>query len=71
MEYTFVQSTSLDAVAYDPATSTLRVRFKHGSEYEYYGVPHSVFVGILSASSAGRYLDQYVKKAGYRYSQIR
>ena len=71
MKYTFVQSSSLDAVGYDKATSTLGARFKDGGEYEYDGVPESVFAGILSAPSAGRFFDQHVKKAGYRYRQVR
>ncbi len=71
MKYTFVQSSSLDAVGYDKAASKLGARFKDGAEYQYEGVPESVFEGILSASSAGRYFDQHVKKAGYRYKQIR
>lgn len=71
MKYIFVQSSSLDAVGYDEAASTLGARFKDGAEYQYEGVPESVFAGILSASSAGRYFDQYVKKAGYRYRQVR
>jgi hypothetical protein len=71
LRYVNVQSSSLDAVGYEDAASTLGARFKNGTEYEYYGVPEAVFAGILSAPSAGRYFDQYVKKAGYRYRQVR
>lgn len=71
MKYTAVRSSSLDAVGYDSATSTLGARFKNGTEYEYVGVPESVYAGILSASSAGGYFDRVVKKGGYRYRQVR
>jgi hypothetical protein len=71
VKYVSVQSSSLDAVAYDKPTCTLGARFKDGGEYEYDGVPEAVFAGILSARSAGSFFDQHVKKAGYRYRQVR
>jgi hypothetical protein len=58
-------------VGYDAESSTLGVRFKSGGAYEYYGVPEHVYHGLLTASSVGRYFDANVKKAGYRFSQIR
>ena len=70
MDYIPVSSSDLSAVAYDDATSTLGVRFVKGGEYHYYGVPQATFEGLRSASSVGRYFDQYVKKAGYSYSRV-
>jgi hypothetical protein len=71
MNYVTVDSSTISAVAYDETTSTLGVRFKNGSEYEYSSVPESVFRGICSASSAGKYFAQNVKDAGYRFRKIR
>lgn len=71
MNYESVDSSTLDAVAYDEASSTLGVRFKNGSEYEYSGVPQNIYRGILAASSAGKYFDANVKKARYRFRQVR
>jgi hypothetical protein len=71
MNYESVNSSTLDAVAYDEASSTLGVRFKNGTEYEYSRVPETIYRGILTASSVGRYFDANVKKAGYRFRQVR
>ena len=39
-------------------------------EYHYYQVPQEVFEGFVVSASCGRYLDQYVKKAGYAYARV-
>jgi hypothetical protein len=71
MNYESVDSSTLAAVGYDAASSTLGVRFKNGSEYEYSGVPESVYRGLLAASSPGKYFEANVKKAGYRFRKVR
>ncbi|HZL36821.1 MAG TPA: KTSC domain-containing protein [Tepidisphaeraceae bacterium] len=71
MNYESVDSSTLDAVAYDEASSTLGVRFKNGREYEYLGVPESIYRGFFTASSAGGYFDTNVKKARYRFRKVR
>lgn len=70
MERIPVQSSNLASVGYDPATATLEVEFLNGSVYQYFGVPESVYEGLLNAPSKGSYLDQHVKKAGYSYNRI-
>lgn len=64
-----VSSSNLLSIGYDNETATLRIEFKNGSQYEYYGVPEDVFNGLLSAGSKGTYFDQNIKKAGYSYSK--
>jgi hypothetical protein len=71
MNYVSIKSSTLTAVAYDETSSTLGVRFKNGSEYEYFGVPENVYRGILAAPSAGTYFDTNIKKAGYRFRKVR
>ncbi|MEA2880614.1 MAG: hypothetical protein QOF14_5810 [Hyphomicrobiales bacterium] len=70
MEYITVSSTSISAVGYDDASNTLGIRFINGTEYHYFGVPQDVFEGAKSAPSVGRYVDQYVKKAGYAFARV-
>lgn len=65
-----VDSSNLAAIGYDLNTQILRIRFNSGSLYEYSGVPKSIYNGLLSAPSKGRYFDQNVKKAGYPYTKI-
>lgn len=70
MDYVAVSSSTVGAVGFDEASSTLGVRFNTGAEYHYSGVPRQVFDGLVSASSVGQYLDQFVKKAGYPYTRV-
>jgi hypothetical protein len=71
MVRTPVSSSNLRSVGYDPHTATLEIEFNSGSIYEYYNVPESIYQGLMTASSHGQYFDRSVKKAGYRYRQIR
>ncbi len=71
MEYHAVVSSSVVAVAFDSATSILGVRFLNGLEYHYFEVPELVYNGLLSAVSVGSYLNEYVKRAGYRYQRVK
>jgi hypothetical protein len=70
MERIPVQSSDLASVGYDLESATLEVEFLKGAVYQYYGVPESVYNGLMNAPSKGRFLDQFVKKAGYSYSRI-
>ena len=70
MDYQPVTSSTVAAVGYEADTNTLGVRFINGGEYHYYGVGAEVFEGLKTASSVGRYLDQYVKKAGYAFARV-
>lgn len=65
-----VESSTVAEVGYDPRTATLEVAFHSGGVYRYLQVPESVFAGLVSATSVGRYLDAHVKKAGYRYTKV-
>ena len=48
-----VVSSTIDAVAYDGTSRTMKVRFKGGRIYVYHDVPPDVPEGVLTASSAG------------------
>ena len=70
MERTPVQSSSVSSVGYDRDSSTLEIEFLNGSVYQYFGVPESIFNGLMNAPSKGTFFDQFVKKAGYSYARI-
>lgn len=70
MERTPVQSSSVSSVGYDRDSYTLEVEFLNGSVYQYFGVPESIFSGLMNAPSKGTFFDQFVKKAGYSYARI-
>lgn len=73
--WTGVQSSNVKAVAYYADLragagrgNVLAVRFLNGGEYWYFGVPLPVYVGMLAASSKGRYVHENLKG---RYSYQR
>jgi len=68
MERKPVTSSNLAEVGYDGGT--LEVAFTNGSVYQYYGVPPQVYEGLMTAPSHGKYLDQFVKKPGYRFEKV-
>jgi len=70
MQRTAVSSSNLASVGYDPARRVLEVEFLDGSIYQYFGVPESVYRGLMAASSHGSYLDTHVKKGGYSYQRV-
>ncbi|HLL76527.1 MAG TPA: TIR domain-containing protein [Pyrinomonadaceae bacterium] len=71
MERIPVRSSNLSSIGYDAQSEILEVAFHSGSVYRYFGIPEYLFQGLLNASSHGKYLDRYIKKAGYPYEQIR
>lgn len=66
-----VESSNLKSVGYDEDNEILEIEFLNGGLYQYYHVPKSVYKGLMNADSHGKYFDQNVKKAGYRYRKIR
>ncbi|MEA2583693.1 MAG: hypothetical protein QOF33_1778 [Thermomicrobiales bacterium] len=61
MNRTFVNSSNLLSVGYDPNQRILEVAFKNGRVYHYFGVPQSVYEGLMNASSHGKYLNDFIK----------
>jgi hypothetical protein len=64
-----VASSNLHSVGYDPGRGTLIIEFHNESIYEYYGVPGTVFRGLLAAESKGRFHHRHIKN-NYRYRRI-
>ncbi|WP_407185383.1 KTSC domain-containing protein [Bradyrhizobium centrosematis] len=71
MDYVNVKSSTVAAVGYDETAGALGVQFLNGSEYHYFAVPRALFDGLRSASSVGRYLNKFIKDAGYRVKRVR
>ena len=66
LEWQSVSSSNVAAVAYVRDFGRLHVRFHNGSSYAYLDVPESVYLGLVGASSVGRYLHLHVKnRFGY------
>lgn len=71
MQRTNVVSSNLKSVGYDEENEILEIEFLHGGVYKYFNVTLSVYDGLMTANSHGKYFDRNVKKAGYRYRKIR
>jgi hypothetical protein len=57
-------------MSYDPASSTLRVRFISGQVYEYEKVPEGVYREMKNATSKGTYLNQRIKSF-YTFKKVK
>ena len=57
MERISIRSSNIVSVGYDSVSETLEIEFANGV-YQYSDVPASVYEGLISASSAGRYFHQ-------------
>jgi hypothetical protein len=64
----YLSSDTIDAVGWK--LNRLFVRFKSGAAYVYDKVPFSYFVSLQEVESAGKFLNQYVKKGGFRYTKL-
>jgi hypothetical protein len=71
MEQIPVSSGTIQSVGYDSETMTLAVSFSSGTEYHYYGIPSELVEQLRVAPSTGRFLNEYIKKAGYAYARVR
>ena len=61
MNYTEVESKTINAVAYDDPERMLYVRFKGGSEYVYQGVPELIVRHLMSSESKGTFFAKNIK----------
>ena len=63
-----VKSSNLKSVGYDMQTQHLQVTFRSGDTYDYFNVPPAAHMGLMSAKSKGKFLDEAVKP---RFRHIR
>ena len=65
-----VESSMLDAIDYDPASLTLKIRFKKGGQtFAYVGVRGNVYTEMLESESIGKYFHSTIK-GKYEYSKV-
>lgn len=59
----YLNSSAIHAVDYDFWSGTLYVQFTSGTQfYEYYNVPVTKYLGLLAASSKGKYFAANIRK---------
>ena len=58
----YFNSSAIRAASYNPATGVLTLWFTSGVlGFDYYGVPISIFEGLLMAPSKGQYFNAYIR----------
>jgi hypothetical protein len=62
-----VESSNISSVAYDEPRKLLKITFHTGKGYQYYGVPLTTYLGLMSASSKGSWF-YYNIRSDYRWS---
>ena len=63
------KSNRISAMEYYPESETLKVTFKRGGVYEYYGVPEDVYDGLIIDPSLGKAFDSSIKGI-YNFSRL-
>lgn len=56
-----LNSSLLEAAAYDSRSARLELRFRSGAVYGYFGVPPHTWYELLSTESAGRYFNSHIR----------
>jgi hypothetical protein len=64
-----VASSTISALGYDDALSTLEVHFTSGAVYQYFDVPRQVYDDLVNSPSKGQYLNVNIKNF-YRYMRL-
>ena len=70
IELIYLQSSNLNFAAYSHSRGVLRVGFKGGRQYNYYGVPRRIFEALKRSSSKGRFFYFGVRMR-YSYQRVR
>lgn len=56
-----IESTAIARVGYDSRKRTLRLEYRNGRIYDYFDVPPEVHKELLSADSAGEFVNLEIK----------
>ena len=70
MDRKYVLSSNIASIGYDSMSQILEVEFLNGAIYQYYDVPEALYDGLMAADSHGKYLNEFIKKGGYRYDRV-
>ena len=69
MHHTPLSSSNLASAGYDDESQTLEIEFHSGGTYQYFDVPRTIYDGLLSADSAGRFFHQQIRGI-FRYARV-
>jgi len=70
-----VASSNVRAIQYDRTFRRLFISFLNGSVYRYEDVPESVWYGLITAASVGKYVHRVIRANGtdsaFAYAKLR
>lgn len=67
MDFIYVDSTSVDQIAFDEEQGEAHVIFKGGAHYIYSGVTQEIWELFRDAPSKGTFISQEFRAKGYTY----
>lgn len=70
MERVSVSSSNISSIGYDRQSAVLEVEFTSGDVYHYFNVPEHLYNNLMSSSSKGGFLNNFIKY-NYRYQKTR
>lgn len=69
MDRISVSSTNISSIGYDSLSRILEIKFNSGGVYQYSNVPESIYNGLMSAGSKGKYHHVHIKNK-YPYKRV-
>ena len=69
INYEIHNSSQLESICYDENLLGLEIRFKKGTIYRYYDVPHYIVEELLNATSAGSYFNKHIAK-NFKFEKV-
>jgi hypothetical protein len=70
MERHNVESSSIQAVGYDPTTGMMEVEFKNGGVYRVHDVDTAAHQALMGAPSIGAHFNQRFKMGGFKIEKL-
>lgn len=65
-----VNSTSLLEVGYDKKLKVLKIKFRDGSIYDYFGIPEKLYLDLMNASSKSQFVQEFIYEK-FRSKEVR
>jgi len=62
---TFVISSFIASVGYNPLNCQLELEFQSGSVYTYFNIPPTTYTALMNAESKGHYFCVHIRGEGY------
>jgi hypothetical protein len=56
-----LDSSAISYIDYDWSSARLYITFRSGGTYTFYHVPASIYLGLVNATSPGRYYHAYIR----------